>query len=116
MAAAEAAMLGDQSWLNERNRVYQARRDAVIDVLHAAGLRVEPPQAALYIWAPVPGGEGSMDFCSKMLEDTAVSTTPGVVFGKHGEGYFRISLVGDVERLRAGAGRISDWMQKRGVI
>ena len=116
MAAAEAAMLGDQSWLTERNRVYQARRDAVIDVLHAAGLRVEPPQAALYVWAPVPGSEGSMDFCAKMLEDTAVSTTPGVVFGKHGEGYFRISLVGDVERLRSGAGRISDWMQKRGVI
>lgn len=116
MAAAETAMLGDQTWLNERNRVYQARRDAVIDVLHAAGLRVTPPQAALYIWAPVPGNEGSMDFCAKMLEDTAVSTTPGVVFGKHGEGYFRISLVGDVERLREGAGRISDWMRKRGLI
>lgn len=116
MAAAGAAMLGDQSWLNERNRVYQARRDAVIDVLHAAGLRLRPPQAALYIWAPVPGSEGSMDFCAKMLEDTAVSTTPGIVFGKHGEGYFRISLVGEVERLREGAGRISDWMQKRGLI
>jgi LL-diaminopimelate aminotransferase len=116
MAAAELAMLGDQSWLNERNRVYQERRDAVIDVLHAAGLRVEPPQAALYVWAPVPGSEGSMDFCAKMLEETAVSTTPGVVFGEHGEGYFRISLVGDVKRLREGAGRISDWIQKRGLI
>lgn len=116
LVAAEAAMLGDQSWLNERNRVYQARRDAVIDVLHSAGLRVEPPQAALYIWATVPRNEGSMDFCAKMLEDTAVSTTPGLVFGKHGEGYFRISLVGDVERLRQGAGRISAWMQKRGSV
>ena len=116
LAAAEAAMLGEQSWLTERNRVYQARRDAVIDVLHAAGLRVQPPQAALYIWAPVPDNQGSMDFCAKMLEDTAVSTTPGVVFGKHGEGYFRISLVGDLERLREGAGRISDWMNKRGSI
>ncbi len=116
MAAAESAMLGDQSWLSERNRVYQARRDAVIDVLHAAGLRVESPQAALYIWAPVPGSAGSMDFCARMLEDIAVSTTPGVVFGKHGEGYFRISLVGDIERLRQGAGRISDWMQKRGLV
>ncbi|MCL5429058.1 MAG: aminotransferase class I/II-fold pyridoxal phosphate-dependent enzyme [Chloroflexi bacterium] len=116
MAAAEAAMLGDQSWLNERNRVYQERRDAVIDVLHAAGLWVAPPQAALYVWAPVPGREGSMDFCAKMLEETSVSTTPGVVFGRHGEGYFRISLVGDVKRLREGAERISDWMHKRGLI
>lgn len=113
MAAAETAMLGDQSWLNERNRVYQVRRDAVIDGLHRAGLRVAPPQAALYVWAPVPGGEGSLEFCARMLEDVAVSTTPGVVFGKHGEGYFRISLVTDIERLREGAERIAGWLQKR---
>jgi LL-diaminopimelate aminotransferase len=113
MAAAEAAMLGDQSWLNERNRVYQERRDAIVDGLHRAGVRVAPPQAALYVWAPVPGGEDSMDFCARMLEETAVSTTPGVVFGKHGEGYFRISLVTDISRLREGADRIANWLQKQ---
>ncbi|MEX1248433.1 MAG: aminotransferase class I/II-fold pyridoxal phosphate-dependent enzyme [Anaerolineales bacterium] len=113
MAAAEMAMLGDQSWLTERNRVYQARRDATIDALHQAGLRVAPPQAALYIWAPVPGKEGSMDFCARMLEEIAVSTTPGVVFGKHGEGYFRISIVVDIERIRDGVKRIASWLQKR---
>ncbi len=113
MAAAETAMLGDQSWLVERNRVYQARRDAVVDALHRAGLRVAPPQAALYVWIPVPGGEHSMDFCSRMLEDIAVSTTPGVVFGKHGEGYFRISLVTDIDRLREGAERIASWLAKQ---
>lgn len=113
MAAAEAAMLGDQSWLVERNHVYQARRDAVVDTLHRAGLRVAPPQAALYLWIPVPGGEASTDFCARMLADIAVSTTPGVVFGKYGEGYFRISLVTDVERLREGAERIAAWLTKR---
>jgi len=114
MAAGEMAMLGDQGWLSERNRVYQARRDAVIDELHRAGLRVTPPQAAFYVWAPVPNGESSLDFCAKMLEESGVSTTPGVVFGKHGEGYFRISLVTDVERLREGAKRLAAWLQKRG--
>ncbi len=114
MAAGEAAMLGDQSWLNERNRVYQTRRDAVIDELHRAGLRVAPPQAAFYVWVPVPGDESSMDFCAKMLNESGVSTTPGVVFGKHGEGYFRISLVAGVERLRVGAQRLAVWLQKRG--
>jgi LL-diaminopimelate aminotransferase len=114
MAAGEAAMLGDQGWLTERNRVYQTRRDAVIDELHRAGLRVAPPQAAFYIWAPVPGDEGSMDFCAKMLNESGVSTTPGVVFGTHGEGYFRISLVADVERLCVGAQRLAAWLQKRG--
>jgi LL-diaminopimelate aminotransferase len=113
MAAGELAMLGDQTWLNERNKTYQARRDVVIDELHRAGLRVAPPQAALYIWAPVPNGESSLEFCAKMLEECGVSTTPGVVFGKHGEGYFRISLVTDIERMREGAQRISAWLQKR---
>jgi LL-diaminopimelate aminotransferase len=112
MVAAEAAMLGDQSWLAERNRVYQTRRDAVVDSLHRAGLRVAPPQAALYLWIPVPSGEGSQDFCTRMLAEIAVSTTPGVVFGKYGEGYFRISLVADVERLREGAERIAAWLTK----
>lgn len=113
MVAAEVAMLGDQSWLAERNRVYQARRDAVLDALHLAGLRVAPPQAAFYLWIRVPEGESSMDFCARMLEDVAVSTTPGVVFGKHGEGYFRISLVTDIERLREGAQRIAGWLAKQ---
>jgi LL-diaminopimelate aminotransferase len=113
MAAGELAMLGDQAWLNERNRVYQERRDAVVDELHRAGLRVAPPQAALYVWAPVPAGESSMDFCAAMLNECGVSTTPGVVFGKHGEGYFRVSLVTDVARLREGAQRIAAWLQKR---
>ncbi len=112
MAAGEAAMLGDQSWLAERNRTYQERRDAVIDALHRSGVRVAPPQASLYVWAPVPGGEPSMDFCARMLEDIAVSTTPGVVFGEAGEGYFRISLVTDIARIREGSERIAGWLQK----
>jgi LL-diaminopimelate aminotransferase len=113
MAAGELAMLGEQDWINERNKTYQARRDVVIDELHRAGLRAAPPQAALYIWAPVPNGESSMDFCAKMLAECGVSTTPGVVFGQHGEGFFRISLVTELERMREGAQRISAWLQKR---
>ena len=115
MAAGEAAMSGDQAWLVERNRLYQARRDAVMDELHRAGLRVAPPQATFYIWAPLPVGEtSSMDFCARMLNECGVSTTPGVVFGKSGEGYFRISLVTDVDVLREGAKRIAAWLLKRG--
>jgi LL-diaminopimelate aminotransferase len=113
MAAGESAMLGDQTWLEERNRTYQARRDVVVDGLHRSGLRVAPPQAALYVWVPLPAGEtSSMDFCARMLGESGVSTTPGVVFGKYGEGYFRISLVTDVERLRLGTQRIVDWLHK----
>ncbi|MGH2582419.1 MAG: aminotransferase class I/II-fold pyridoxal phosphate-dependent enzyme, partial [Anaerolineales bacterium] len=112
MEAAEAAMLGDQSWLNERNRIYQERRDVITDSLHRSGIRIAPPQAALYVWAPVPGGESSMDFCARMLNDCGVSTTPGVVFGKHGEGYFRISLVTNIDTLREGAERMAAWLER----
>lgn len=114
LAAGEVALQTDQSWIDERNRIYQKRRDAVLDGLHSADMHVEAPQAALYIWVPLPAEEGSsMDFCASLLEDTGVSTTPGVVFGKHGEGYLRISLVTDLKRIEEGTQRIVEWMRKR---
>lgn len=113
MAAGEVAMQVDQRWIDQRNRVYQERRDVVLDGLHAAGLKVTPPQASLYVWVPLPDGVQSMDFCARMLDDVGVSTTPGVVFGKHGEGYLRISLVTDVETIKQGTQRMVDWLRER---
>lgn len=113
MAAGEVALQTDSSWIDRRNRVYQERRDAVLDGLHAAGLRVEAPQASLYIWVPLPEGVSSMDFCAAMLEDVGVSTTPGVVFGEHGEGYLRISLVTDMARIEEGTQRMAAWLRER---
>ncbi|MDA1330060.1 MAG: aminotransferase class I/II-fold pyridoxal phosphate-dependent enzyme [Chloroflexi bacterium] len=114
LAAGELAFQTDLDWIVERNRIYQLRRDAVVDGLHTAGLHVQPPQAALYVWVPIPAEEtSSLDFCARLLEDTGVSTTPGVVFGKHGEGYLRISLVTELERLQEGTRRIADWVNKR---
>ena len=113
MAAGMAAMHLDEEWIDTRNRIYQERRDAVLDGLHAAGLRVQSPQVALYIWVPVPTEESSMDFCARLLTETGVSVTPGSVFGKHVEGYLRISLVSSRERLQEGAQRMADWLQKQ---
>ena len=114
LAAGEVALQTEAEWINERNRVYQQRRNAVLDGLHSAGFQVEAPQAALYIWVPLPVEvKSSIDFCADLLEDTGVSTTPGVVFGKHGEGYMRISLVNDLERLQEGTQRIVEWMRER---
>ena len=115
LAAGEVALKTESEWINERNRIYQQRRDAVLDGLHSAGFQVEAPQAALYIWVPLPPEvKSSVDFCAELLDDTGVSTTPGVVFGKHGEGYMRISLVNELERLQEGTQRIVEWMRKRG--
>ncbi len=92
LQAATTALSGDQSWLVERNRVYQQRRDIVIGNLSAIGVQVEPPKASLYVWAPVPVGWSTLDFTDALLERAHVSLTPGPVFGAHGDGYVRIAL------------------------
>ena len=111
-AAGEVALKTSQEWINDRNRIYQRRRDLVLNGLHEAGIHVEAPQAALYVWVPLPAFiNSSLDFCAQLLEDTGVSTTPGVVFGEHGEGYLRISLVTKSERIEEGISRMADWIR-----
>jgi LL-diaminopimelate aminotransferase len=97
--ASIAALDGDQGWVDERNRRFQARRDAAITTLHKIGIDAPPPKASLYIWAPVPTAEKSVDFCLRVLDEAAVWVTPGVGFGASGEGYFRISLTVADQRL-----------------
>jgi LL-diaminopimelate aminotransferase len=91
--AAAAALNGDQSWIEERNAIYQQRRDMIFDLLaNNWGLQVAKPQASLYLWPHVPKGYTSASFTEKILLATGVSTTPGAEFGPHGEGYIRISV------------------------
>jgi len=110
MEAGATAMTGDQSWLEERNDLYQMRRDLVVGALRSVGIEVDPPKAAIYVWAKLPkGASDSTEFCSRLLADTGVSTTPGVVYGEHGEGYFRISISTDSPRLKEAMQRLTDW-------
>ncbi|MBI5831727.1 MAG: aminotransferase class I/II-fold pyridoxal phosphate-dependent enzyme [Armatimonadetes bacterium] len=76
------------------NAIYQRRRDLVIETLGKLGWTIEPPRGTLYIWAPVPDGFAgdSIKFAGHLLETAGVAVTPGVGYGAHGEGYFRISL------------------------
>jgi len=116
LQAAAAALSGDQGWLVERNSTYQRRRDVVIENLSAAGVRVEPPQASLYVWAPVPKKWSSMDFATALLERANVSLTPGVVFGAHGEGYVRIALTQTEAVIAVAMQRITElglWKDRR---
>lgn len=111
LEAGMAALNGDQSWLDERNAVYQERRDIVVDGLTAAGFQIERPKAAIYVWARLPGGErDSTKFCARLLEETGVSTTPGVVYGQYGEGYLRVSLGTATARIREAVERIAGWV------
>lgn len=95
---AYAALTGDQSWIPARNEIYRTRRDKLCGALALKGIRVTPPKAGLYLWAPVPQGYTSAKFAELMLQQIGVAVTSGASYGAQGEGYFRISLtVSDAE-------------------
>lgn len=104
--AAILALTGDQSWLEERNAIYRQRRDLILATLQDVGLKAGKPVASLYIWAEVPSGYTSTGFATRLLDEMGVSVTPGSAFGPHGEGYVRISLGMDTNRIREAMARL----------
>ncbi|MCA1945569.1 MAG: LL-diaminopimelate aminotransferase [Desulfovibrio sp.] len=88
--------------------IYKERRDVVVKALRAAGVQCRNPEASFYIWSKTPAGfASSAEFVTKIIEETGVVLTPGNGFGAPGEGYFRISLTVDSERLKEAVARIS---------
>lgn len=112
-SAGVSALTGDQTWLRDRNQIYKQRRDLVVDGLRQAGFTLETPKAAIYVWARLPEGENdSVAFCSRLLEATGVSTTPGIVYGHHGEGFVRVSLGTPANRIEEAMDRIVQWTKE----
>lgn len=104
------ALNADQSWVIARNKIYEERRNKAITILNQAGFSVDVPRGSIYLWVKIPDGfNNSSDFCTMVLENTAVSVTPGSVYGPCGEKYFRISLTLDTERFIEGISRISHY-------
>ncbi|MEE8422872.1 MAG: LL-diaminopimelate aminotransferase [Dehalococcoidia bacterium] len=104
------ALDGPMDAVDERNRVYAARRDRVVEVLRELGLRVDPPKATLYVWAALPEGErSSADFAARLIDATGVVVTPGVSYGDAGEGYVRLSLTIADDRLEEGLARLREF-------
>jgi len=104
-AGIEALRLGD-SIVEPSRKVYQERRDILVDELRAVGLDCEKPRATFYVWVACPKGLSSADFTAKLLDEAGVVTTPGNGFGEAGEGYVRFTFCVDKERLREVAERI----------
>jgi alanine-synthesizing transaminase len=94
-----------------QSKLYQARRDLVLDSLRRQGWQVETPRAGMFVWAKypaLPGGTlSSVDFAMKLLEEANVAVSPGSGFGPAGEGYVRMSLVENENRLRQAMRQIS---------
>ena len=104
-AGIEALRLGDQI-VEPSRKIYQERRDVLVDGLRAVGLECEKPRATFYVWVNCPKGLSSAAFTTKLLEEAGVVTTPGNGFGEAGEGYVRFTVCVDKERLREVSERI----------
>jgi LL-diaminopimelate aminotransferase len=107
--AAIEALTGPQDCIQAHNAIYQRRRDLIFDVLNNIGLKARSPKASLYIWAKVPQGYTSVEFTSDLLDKVGVAVTPGVGYGKHGEGYIRLSLTVPDATVVKGLSRLSAW-------
>jgi len=86
--------------------LYRARRDAFVPAMRAIGWDVPSPDATFYIWMPCPAGYSSTDLCARLLDEADVVTTPGVGFGRSGEGYIRAALTVETPRLLEAVDRI----------
>ena len=107
----EAAIVGledDGTMIKENLEVYKERRDEAVRALKELGWDITPPEGSFYIWAKVPKGFDSSSFAEEILEKTGVIITPGLGYGSFGEGYFRISLTVDTERMKEAFSRIKE--------
>jgi LL-diaminopimelate aminotransferase len=104
-AGIEALKLAD-SIIEPSRRIYQERRDILVDGLRAVGLECEKPRATFYVWVATPKGLSSAEFTAKLLDEAGVVTTPGNGFGEAGEGFVRFTVCVDKERLKEVAERI----------
>jgi LL-diaminopimelate aminotransferase len=88
-------------------KIFRKRRDLASLELEKLGYQFIKPSATFYLWVKTPEGFSSQEFCKKVLQDVGVVVTPGVGFGKAGEGYFRIALTVEEERLKEAIQRFS---------
>jgi len=114
--AATAALNGPQDCIAEVRERYRARRDVLVDGLCQAGWPIPEPEATMFAWAPVPPAYreiGSLAFSKLLLEQANVAVSPGVGFGEYGEGFVRIALVENRQRLRQATRNIKAFLSGR---
>jgi alanine-synthesizing transaminase len=114
--AARAALNGPQDCIDEIRECYRDRRDALVDGLRLAGWDIPAPSASMFAWAPIPEEfrkMGTLAFSKLLLERANVAVAPGVGFGEYGEGFVRIALVENRQRLRQATRNIKAFLAGR---
>lgn len=104
-----AALQGPQDHLVGLIRLYQERRDVLVDGLASLGWKLSKPKATFYVWAKPPSSHNSAQLARLLLEQADVVVTPGIGFGANGEGYIRMALTVEKERLKEAVKRIGEF-------
>jgi alanine-synthesizing transaminase len=99
------------------NEIYQSRRDALVEGLNRIGWEVEKPKGTMFVWAPMPEPYremGSLEFSKFLVTEAKVATSPGVGFGKGGEGFVRFALIENEQRIAQGVRNLKRALTKLG--
>ena len=108
--AAIMALRETEEAVSQQSLIYQSRRDVLCEGLERLGWEFEVPKAGMFVWARFPqqwqDEMSTMDFAMKLLEEGNVAVSPGTGFGTTGEGYLRMALVENENRLRQGIRQI----------
>jgi alanine-synthesizing transaminase len=112
--AATAALNGPDECIKEMRDTYTRRRDVLVESFSRAGWEVPPPRASMFAWSPIPEPFkelGSVEFSKLLVEKAEVAVSPGTGFGERGEGYVRIALVENEQRIRQAARNIRRFLE-----
>jgi alanine-synthesizing transaminase len=112
--AASAAINGPDDCIHEMRATYKRRRDVLVESFGRAGWPVPAPRASMFAWAPLPEPFrtiGSIEFSTLLVEKASVAVSPGIGFGEYGEGFVRIALVENEQRIRQAARNIRRFLE-----
>jgi alanine-synthesizing transaminase len=112
--AAAAALNGPQACVEEMRQTYKSRRDVLVDSFAKAGWTIPKPSASMFAWAPLPekfAHLGSVEFSKRLMEEAEIAVAPGAGFGEYGDGFIRIGLVENEQRIKQAARNLKKFLQ-----
>jgi alanine-synthesizing transaminase len=112
--AATAALNGSDDCIREMRDIYRRRRDVLVESFGRAGWEIPAPRASMFAWAPLPEPFhtlGTVAFSTLLIEKAEVAVSPGIGFGEHGEGFVRIALVENEQRIRQAARNLRRFLE-----
>ena len=112
--AATAALNGPEECIREMRDIYRRRRDVLVESFGRAGWEIPPPRASMFAWAPLPPpfqSVGSVEFSTLLVEKAELAVSPGIAFGEYGEGFVRLALVENEQRIRQAARNLRRFLE-----